>query len=59
MVIKDLCKQLEEYVKNNKLEYKDLNQRLDIPHITLYRWRKLNRITRYFYKKLISEGIIR
>ena len=59
MVIKNLGKQLEDYCSINKLEYKDLNSRLNIPHITLYRWRKLNRITPYFYRVLVSEGIIR
>ena len=59
MIIKNLGKQLEDYCDTNKLEYKDLNTKLSIPHITLYRWRKQNRITPYFYRQLVSMGIIR
>ncbi len=59
MVIKGLGEQIERYIRDNKLEYKDLNRHLNIPHITLYRWRKTDRITPYFYRVLVSEGIIR
>ena len=59
MLIKDLGKQLDTYVKKNKLSYNELDRTMQVPHMTSWRWRKTNRVTPYFYRELVGKGIVK